>query len=155
MDQREENQRRQIEASIAMAEGREDVPLQASGEELVELIQAICGLKTVVSNVNMPNYGQMAGLPLGAIVETNCVFSNGFVKPVTAKPLPAGALALVQRNCANIELTCEGIRERSMDKLFSAFMNQPLCSTLSMEEGKALFARMCENTKEYLQDYPL
>ena len=155
VDQREENQRRQIEASIAMAEGREDVPLQASGEELVELIQAICGLKTVVSNVNMPNYGQMAGLPLGAIVETNCVFSNGFVKPVTAKPLPAGALALVQRNCANIELTCEGIRERNMDKLFSAFMNQPLCSTLSMEEGKALFARMCENTKEYLQDYPL
>ena len=77
------------------------------------------------------------------------------MKPVTAKPLPAGALALVQRNCANIDLTCEGIRERNMDKLFAAFMNQPLCSTLSMEEGKALFRKMCENTKEYLQDYPL
>ncbi len=155
VDHREENQRRQIEDSIAMAEGRKDVPLASSGEELVELLQALLGLKTVVSNVNMPNRGQMPGLPGNAIVETNCVFTNGLVKPVTAKPLPAAALALVQRNCANIELTCEGIRERNLDKLFAAFMNQPLCSTLSMEEGKKLFQKMCENTKEYLQSYPL
>ena len=155
VDHREENQRRQVENSIAMAEGAMDVPLQASSEELVELIQAILGLKTVVSNVNMPNFGQMPGLPLGSIVETNCVFTNSLVKPVTAKPLPAAALALVQRGCALVDLTCEGIRERNMDKLFAAFIQQPLCSTLSMEEGKALFREMCENTKQYLQDYPL
>lgn len=155
VDFRKENQRRQIEDSIAMADGTMDVPLQASGEELVELIQAILGLKTVVSNVNMPNRGQMPGLPEGSIVETNCVFANGFVKPVTAKPLPAGALALVQRNCACIDLTCEGIRERDLDKLFAAFMNQPLCSTLSPEEGRALFREMCENTKDYLGGYRL
>ena len=155
VDHREENQRRQVENSIAMAEGTMEVPLQASSEELVELIQAILGLKTVVSNVNMPNFGQMPGLPLGSIVETNCVFTNSLVKPVTAKPLPAAALALVQRGCALVDLTCEGIRERNMDKLFAAFIQQPLCSTLSMEEGKALFREMCENTKQYLQDYPL
>ena len=153
VDYREENQRRQIADSIAMAEGSMEVPLAPSGEELVELIQAILGLKTVVSNVNMPNHGQMPGLPEGSIVETNCVFTNGYVLPVTAKPLPAGALALVQRNCANIDLTCEGIRERDLDKLFAAFMNQPLCSTLTMEEGAELFRVMCENTKEYLARY--
>ena len=155
VDHREENQRLQVENSIAMAEGAMEVPLQASSEELVELIQAILGLKTVVSNVNMPNFGQMPGLPLGSIVETNCVFTNSLVKPVTAKPLPAAALALVQRGCALVDLTCEGIRERNMDKLFAAFIQQPLCSTLSMEEGKTLFLEMCENTKQYLQDYPL
>lgn len=153
VDFREENQRRQIEESIAMAEGTKDVPLAASGEELVELIQAILGLKTVVSNVNMPNRGQMPGLPEGSIVETNCVFTNGYVKPVTAKPLPAAALALVRRNCDNIDLVCEGIRERNLDKIFASFMNQALCSTLSMEEGKALFDEMCENTKAYLAPY--
>ncbi len=153
VDFREENQRRQIEDSIAMAEGRKEIPLASSGEELVELIQAILGLKTVVSNVNMPNRGQMPGMPLGSIVETNCVFTNGFVTPVTAAALPSGALALVQRNCANIDLTCEGIRERNLDKLFAAFMNQPLCSTLTMEQGKALFREMCENTRTYLAPY--
>ena len=155
VDYREENQAKQIADSIAMAEGSMDIPLAPSGEELVSLLQAILGLKTVVSNVNMPNRGQMPGLPMGAIVETNCVFTNGMVKPVTASPLPAGALALVQRSCAGIELTCEGIRERNMDKLLAAFMDQPLCSALTWEQGKALFREMCENTKEYLQDYPL
>ena len=153
VDLREENQAKQVADSIAMAEGRMDVPLKASGEELVSLLQAILGLKTVVSNVNMPNRGQMPGLPMGTIVETNCVFANGFVKPVTAKPLPAAALALVQRNAANIDLSCEGIRERNLNKLFLAFMNQPLCDGLTWEDGKALFREMCENTREYLAPY--
>lgn len=153
VDYREENQRKQIADSIAMANGDLEIPLAPSGEELVSLLQAILGLKTVVSNVNMPNRGQMPDLPMGAIVETNCVFTNGLVKPVTARKLPAGALALVQRNCANIELTCEGIRERDLNKLFAAFMNQPLCSTLSWEQGQALFAEMCKNTQEYLTPY--
>ena len=155
VDYREENQAKQIADSIAMAEGTMEIPLAPSGEELVSLLQAILGLKTVVSNVNMPNHGQMPGLPMGSIVETNCVFTNGLVKPVTAAQLPDGALALVQRNCANIDLTCQGIRERNLDKIFNAFMNQPLCSTLTWEQGKALFKEMCENTKDYLQDYPL
>lgn len=153
VDFREANQTKQIADSIAMAKGEMEVPLAPSGEELVELIRAILGLTTVVSNVNMPNRGQMPGLPEGTIVETNCVFTNGFVKPVTARALPAGALALVQRNAANIDLTCEGIRERNLHKLLAAFMNQSLCSNLTWEQGAELFQRMCENTKEYLAPY--
>ncbi len=153
VDFREENQARQIAESIAMANGEMEVPLAPSGEELVQLLRAILGLETVVSNVNMPNLGQMPGLPMGAIVETNCVFTNGYVKPVTAKALPAGALALVRRASDNVDAVCEGIRERDLDKIFAAFMNQALCSTLSWEEGEALFKEMCENTREYLAPY--
>lgn len=153
VDFREENQARQIAESIAMAEGELEVPLAPSGEELVQLLRAILGLETVVSNVNMPNLGQMPGLPMGAIVETNCVFTNGYVKPVTAKALPAGVLALVRRASDNVDAVCEGIRERDLDKIFAAFMNQALCSTLSWEEGEALFKEMCENTREYLAPY--
>ena len=149
VDYREETQAKQIADSVAMAEGTMDIPLQPSGEELVSLLQAILGLKTVVSNVNMPNRGQMPGLPMGAIVETNCVFTNGLVKPVTAKPLPPAALALVQRNCANIDLTCQGIRERDLDKLFLAFINQPLCSTLTWEQVK-LSSGKCAKTQAHI-----
>ncbi len=153
VDFREEQQRQRIAESIAMAEGKQELPLAASGEELVRLLRAILGLETVVSNVNMPNHGQMPGLPEGSIVETNCVFTNGFVKPITAAPLPAGALTLVQRNCANIDLTCEGIRERDLSKVFAAFINQPLCGNLGFEEAKALFTVMCQNTAQYLAPY--
>ena len=153
VDYREANQAKQIADSMAMANGTMEIPLQPSGEELVQLLRAILGLTTIVSNVNMPNRGQMPGLPLGTIVETNCVFSNGFVKPVTAKPLPDGALALVQRNAANIDLLCDGIRQRDLDKIFASFMNQPLCASLTWEQGQALFREMCENTKDYLIPY--
>lgn len=153
VDFREKNQRQQIEDSIAMAEHRMDVPLAPSGEALVDLLQAILGLKTVISNVNMPNRGQMPGLPEGSIVETNCIFTNGFVRPIVAAPLPAGALALVQRNCACIDLCCEGIRQRDLDKIFTAFLDQPLCSTLTLEQARTLFETMCQNTRSYLSPY--
>lgn len=153
VDFREQNQRMQIENGNAMAQGKLELPLTPSGEELVRLLRAILGLETVVSNVNMPNHGQMPGLPENAIVETNCVFTNGLVKPVTANPLPSGALALVRRASDNIDLTCEGIRERDLDKIFAAFMNQALCSNLTLDDGKELFDTMCCNTSRYLAPY--
>ena len=45
-----------------------------SDEEAVELLKALLGFGTVVSNVNIPNMGQMPQMPLGSIVETNCIF---------------------------------------------------------------------------------
>lgn len=153
VDFREANQARQIAESIEMAEGRRPIPLKPSGEELVRLARGILGLETVVSNVNMPNRGQMKGIPEGSIVETNCVFTHDRVIPLTADPLPSGALALVRRCSDNIDLTCEGIRERDMGKLFNAFLNQPLCSTLTVDEARALFTEMCQNTREYLEPY--
>lgn len=153
VDFREENQRRQIADSIAMAEGSMPVTLQPSGEALVRLLRGILGLETVVSNVNLPNRGQMPGLPMGSIVETNCVFTNGFVKPITASPLPAGALALVRRASDNIDLLCDGIRERNVDKIFASFVNQSLCANLSLPDAEALFAAMCRNTSPYLSPY--
>ena len=153
VDWREANQARQIAESIEMAEGRREIPLRPSGEELVRLLRGILGLEEVVSNVNMPNRGQMPGLPLGSIVETNCVFTHDTVAPVAAPPLPAGALALVRRCSDNVDLLCEGTAERDMGKLFAAFVNQPLCSTLSLGDARELFAEMCRATREYLSPY--
>ncbi|MGX8699584.1 MAG: alpha-glucosidase/alpha-galactosidase, partial [bacterium] len=136
---REEDQRRKLEESITLSEGRGELTLAPSGEELVRLMRGILGYETVVSNVNLPNVGQMQGLPLGSIVETNCVFTHGFVKPIAANPLPAAVLSLVRRNSDNIDLTCSAIRERDPDKLLAAFMNQPLCAGLAYDRAKTLF----------------
>ena len=153
LDYREQRKDTKLAEYEAIANGEKELPLKASGEELVRLIRAICGLETVVSNVNLPNRGQMPQLPMGSIVETNCVFTNNMVKPIVANPLPEGALTLVERNCRNIDLTCEGIRRRDMDMIFNAFINQPLCGNLSFDEAKELFTQMCDNTAEYLKPY--
>lgn len=152
VDFRVKQQKERVEDTIAMAEGKKEVKVEKSSEEAVELIKALLGLETRVSNVNFPNIGQMPGYPLGAIVETNCVFSNNYVAPVTARPLPDGPKALVMRNLINNEDLFYGIKERNLDKIFSAFMNQPLCSVLNLDDGKKLFKKMISNTAKYLPE---
>ena len=153
VDYREADQAKKIADTIEMAEGRKEFEVKKSDEEAVELMKALLGEKTVVSNVNMPNRGQMPQMPLGSIVETNCVFSNDMVSPVVSKPLPTGAKNLVYRCCVNIDNTYEGIRERNLEKIYQAFVNQPLCNCLTMHESKELFKEMCLNTREYLDPY--
>lgn len=153
VDFREKQQAERVAQSERMASGEEPFPVRASDEEAVALMRALMGFETIVSNVNMPNMGQMPQLPPGSIVETNCVFANDMLRPVVSKPLPQGAAALVSRANANIELCYEGIKERDLDKIFASFVNQPLCGTLSHDQARALFAEMCENTRDYLAPY--
>lgn len=153
VDYREKRQKEQIEETILYAEGKKKFELKKSDEEGVELIKALLGLQTVVTNVNLPNKGQAPDLPLGAIVETNCVFSNDLCRPVTANRLPVAVLNHVERNLLNEELTYEGIKERDLGKIFLAFINQPLLGTLSFSDAETLFKKMCYNTAEYLNPY--
>lgn len=153
VDYRVKQQQERIAETIGMANGTIPVVLQKSDEELVELMKALLGFNSKISNCNIPNQGQVPGLPLGSIVETNCIFTNNCLKPIVSKPLPTEVLNMVYRNCVNIDATYEGIKERNLDKIFAAFVNQPLCSSLSLEDAKDLFKEMISNTKEYLSPY--
>ncbi len=153
VDFREKQQDERIAETIEMAEGRKPFPVVKSDEEAVELMKAVMGFETVVSNVNMPNMGQVPQLPKGSIVETNCVFSHGQVKPVVSKPLPTAAANLVLQNCLNIDTCYEGIKERNLEKIYLSFANQPLLSRLSFEQSRALFKEMCLGTRKYLDEF--
>lgn len=153
VDMRVKMQQKQIADTLLMAEGKKKFELKSSDEEGVLLIKALLGFGTIVTNVNMPNRGQMQGLPYGAIVETNCVFTNDMLKPVVSNPLPAAVLNLVYRNSANIDLTYEGIKERDLGKIYLAFKNQPLLGGLSEESLQSLFYEMCLNTRKYLDGF--
>ena len=153
VDFREKQQAERIAETIEMAEGRKKFPVVKSNEEAVDLIKAILGYGRIVSNVNMPNVGQMPQMPRGAIVETNCVFADNTVKPVVAGELPPAALALVLRTHLNIQTCYVGIKRRDLDEIFASFVNQPLCSTLTVDEARSLFKKMCLNTREYLDPY--
>lgn len=153
VDFREKQQAERIAETIEMAEGRKEFPLIKSDEVAVEMMTALMGNGAFVSNVNMPNVGQMPQMPLGSIVETNCVFANDQVKPVVSKPLPTAVANLVYRACVNVDTLYEGIKERDLDKIYASFANQALCNTLTMEKSRELFKEMCYNTREYLEEY--
>ncbi|MGN1422937.1 MAG: alpha-glucosidase/alpha-galactosidase [Oscillospiraceae bacterium] len=151
---RKQDRLNKIAQSKRIANGGEAIEVRKSDEEVVELMKALLGIiPPKVSNANVPNVGQMPDMPLGSIVETNCVFSRGGVKPITAKRLPDSVNALVLRNALNIENTYSGIKHRDLAEIFEAFANQPLCSGLSLDKARELFRRMVRATSGCLDEY--
>lgn len=151
---RKQDRINKVNQSRLIADGKEEIKVVKSDEEVVELMKALLGLiPPMVSNANTLNVGQMAGMPIGSVVETNCVFSRNSVKPVVAKPLPGDVNALVLRNAQNIENAYYGIKNRDFRQIFEAFVNQPLCSGLALADARELFVRMVKATDEYLRDY--
>lgn len=137
----------------AIVAGELEPELKRTGEEGVDQIRALLGLRELTTNVNIPNVGQIPNLPLGAVVETNAVFRDGTVTPVMAGALPRQIEPLVLRICVEQEILTEGIAKRDLDMIFNAFVNDPNV-TCSIDDAKKLFDEMCENTKEYLTSYP-
>ena len=111
-------------------------------------------LSEIVTNVNIPNVGQIPNLPIGAVVETNAVFSSDNVTPVLAGAIPTEIYPLVSRICGQQQEVSDAIAERDLRRIFNAFANDPLV-TCNMEDAKKLFCEMIDNTKEYLKDYDL
>jgi alpha-galactosidase/6-phospho-beta-glucosidase family protein len=129
--------------------GTEAYQLQASEEESVKQIKALVGLTEMVTNINLPNYGQIEGIPRGAVVETNAYLANNSVKPVFAGALPTDVQSLVIRNIYNQETILQAGLTKNTDLAFRAFINEPLM-TLDLPTAKKLFEKMLQNTKQYL-----
>lgn len=151
---RKENLEERLERSRKLRSGEEEVKIDNTGEEGVDQLRAILGLTTLVTNVNLPNIGQIPNLPLGAVVETNAVFDAGRVTPVMAGEVPSEIYPLISRICGEQEEVSDGIAKRDLNKIFNAFANDPLV-TCSYAQAKELFKEMVLNTKEYLTSYDL
>lgn len=149
---RKTNLEERLERSRKLISGEETVKIKRTGEEGVDQIRSLLGLTELVTNVNIPNKGQIPNLPIGAVVEANAVFRANSLTPVFAGPIPDEIYPLVSRICTQQELVSKGIAERDVDKIFIAFANDPLV-TCGLEDARKLFDSMCENTKKYLTMY--
>ncbi len=132
--------------------GRTPLALGSSGEEGVAQIKALVGLGDLVTNVNVENRGQVANLPLRAVVETNAHFSRDEVRPATAGSLPPGLQPLVARHVSNQELIVEAALTRDKDLAFQAVFNDPT-NRLPIDETWEMFNRMLEASHEFLPDW--
>ena len=151
---RKENLKARLERSEKLRSGEEKLEMNNTGEEGVDQMRAILGLMSLTTNVNLPNVGQIPNLPLGAVVETNAVFTADSVRPVFAGPVPQGVYALVARNVDNQLLVAEAAKTKKLAPAFKAFVNDPL-TRINTADAKKLFDEMIENTKAYLQMYDL
>ena len=138
--------------SRRLVSGEEKYELHTTGEDGVKQIRALLGLEDLVTNVNVPNVGQIPNLPLGAVVETNALFTCDSVKPVMAGEVPKNVNTLVAPIVTLQEIVVEAGLTRDLDLAFQAFSRDPLM-TASRTDAKVLFDKMVANTSKYLQDY--
>ena len=147
---RKEDLKRRLQRSDDLISGKEAVDLTPSGEEGHLLIKALLGLGDLISNVNVPNRGQIPNLPLGAVVETNAAFGLNRIDPVCAGPIPSAILPLVARHVYNQENTLQTALRCDRKLGFTTFMNDPQMAFVTPEDGQKLFDEMLENQRTYL-----
>ena len=141
-----------MERSDSMVKGERKFEIAPSGEKGVEQMKALLGLGDLVTNVNIPNRGQIPNLPIGAVVETNAYFTANNVTPMFAGEMPSGILGLTEKIVVNQMLIVEAVMKKDLSIAFEAFINDPQ-NNLDMETSKKLFDEMIENTKAYLTMY--
>jgi len=138
--------------SARLVSGEEEVDLKPSGEEGHLLLKALLGLGDMVSNVNVPNAGQIPQLPRGSVVETNALFTRGRIDPVCAGDMPGNILPLVARHVYNQENTLKAALRADRTLGFTTFMNDPQLGGVSLEDGQKLFDDMLEAQRAYLPE---
>jgi len=139
-----------LQRSDDLISGKEELVLKASGEEGHLLLKAILGLGDLVSNVNVPNQGQIPNLPLGAVVETNAIFGRDRIQPVFAGAMPGNILPLVARHVHNQENTLKAAMSCDRKLGFTTMMNDPQMGHVTPADGQKLFDDMLENQRAYL-----
>jgi alpha-galactosidase len=115
---------------------------------------ALLGVGELDTNVNLPNVGQIAGLPLGAVVESNAQFRKGSLSPVVPKPLPAGLLTLMRRIVGVQQLTLQAAIDKDADLAFQALLNDSLCR-IPVDQAWIMFNELLRANKDMLPGWKL
>ncbi|MCH4887008.1 alpha-glucosidase/alpha-galactosidase [Acidaminobacter sp. JC074] len=152
VDYRKEKQKNLREKGLRLRNLEEQFEIKETGEEAVQQMRGILGLRDFVTNTNLPNKGQFSNLPKDVVVETNALFRRDRVMPITMGDMPMSLLGLTMPHVTNQELVIEAVTERDLKKAFRAFINDPNMK-LDLHEARQLFNKMVKNTEKYLPDY--
>ena len=129
--------------------------LAPSGEEGVQMMKALLGLGDLVTNVNLPNRGQLANAPLGAVIEGNAHFTGDAATPIHAGEMPPELLALSMPAFAAQQGIARAVAAQDAGLAWPAFLSDPLLCTLSTGDARALYRQMLEATQAYLPGWRL
>ncbi|GHV89943.1 alpha-glucosidase/alpha-galactosidase [Spirochaetia bacterium] len=146
------NREKLIAQAKAYRDGAATLTPVASGEEGLKILKALLGLGDLVTNVNLPNQGQMPDLPIDAVVETNASFSRDNIQPLVTGGLPLDVRALVMPHVLAQEGIIEAVFENdadpigSVEKAFRVFSQDLAVQALSFKDARALFDEMCAGT---------
>ncbi len=125
--------------------------LKRSCEEGIDQMCALLGLGDLETNVNLPNCGQLAGLPDGAVVETLAAFAKDRVVPLDATPLPPELGTITAGIVAEQQLALQAALEGDRDLAIQSLLLDNLVE-LPTDKVAAMVDEMLEYIRPYFED---
>lgn len=150
---RKRNLAARLKRSEQLLSGEKEWTLKETGEEGTLQMRALLGLDTMVTNVNIPNRGQIENLPAGTIVETNAAFRDGTLAPVFAGAVPEAIYPLIARAARENEAMLDAAFSLDLGYACERFCELNLLKSLDGNRKRELFATMCKGTEQYLGTY--
>ena len=119
----------------------EELVAKPSDEEGLDILLSLTGNRSLRTNINRPNQGQISYLPLGRIVESNGFISENSIEPIVSTDPPLGVQNLVRRISDQQEVILDAILSNDNERLFEAFLTDPLMN-LPRDKARELFDKM-------------
>ena len=148
----ESDQTTDVEAWI---EGDEEFKLEPTDEVFVDILGALAGGDPLITNVNMPNVGQVSDLEADTVVETNAVVRDDEIRPLSAGGFPRPVRSLITTHVDTIETVIEASRTGDVDVAFEGFLHDPQVRTLQTDEAQELFVELVVAEESYLEGWDL
>ena len=150
---RKNDLKERLARSARLFTGEEEYKLRETGEEGAMQIRALLGLHTMVTNINLPNYGQLTNLPIGTIVETNAAFRDGGFQPVFAGAVPDSIYPMISRAAKENDDILDAGFSGDLEFAYTKFRQLNMIKKLTEEQKRALYDEMIAGTKKYLGDF--
>ena len=133
-------------------QGKIPFEINDTGEEGVKQIKTLVLGGEMITNVNLPNNGQIDGVLQGAIVESNVKITKNNIQPLYAGGLPLSVKPHIEKAISMQELVVETGLTGNYELAFIAFCNDNL-NDLTLSDSRKLFDKMLYNTRAYLPHY--
>ena len=88
----------------------------------IDVLNASMGHKQIERTVNLPNFGQAPGLPIGAVLESTAIINSSGFHPLTYQEIPVGIRAILMRILGAQALTVEAALKGERNLVVQAFM---------------------------------
>lgn len=123
---------------------------ETSGEAAAEIIAAWTRNGRYTGIMNLPNAGQIANLPQGAIVETYGIVDASGPRPLAAGPLPGGVAAVLERHVRLQEMTVRAALTADRALALQVLLNDPLSARLSIDAAEAMLDELLDANEEWI-----
>lgn len=126
---------------------------ERSRDTAVDIMEAWLTDRDFVDVLNLPNNGQIANLPDGAIVETPGLMNGNGAQALCVGSLPDPVAALVMPHALNQMQILRAGLDGDLEGALAALANDPLCSHLRYGEIREMGLRLLRANQGYLPQF--